>query len=102
MHFSTMQSFVGQLGVGRGTDSQIRRGNQPDGQADYGYSTWLNYDNNPSFYHFSGHLGQAIAVVPEHSLVVVRLGERTNPKTDFHKEEVPGYIDEAIRLAGLR
>ena len=96
------------LNNGRWGDQQIipeafvRKMIQPEGQADYGYSTWLNYDNNPSFYHFSGHLGQAIAVVPEHSLVVVRLGERTNPKTDFHTEEVPGYIDEAIKLAGLR
>jgi CubicO group peptidase (beta-lactamase class C family) len=77
----------------------IRKMIQPDGQHNYGYSTWLNYDNNPPFYHFSGHLGQSITVVPEHKLVVVRLGERRDTDVDFQTEEIPAYVDEAMRLA---
>lgn len=76
----------------------IKKMIQPDGAEDYGYSTWLNYQNNPPFYHFSGHLGQSINVVPEHQMVVVRLGERRNTKKDFQKESLPEYVSEAIRL----
>jgi CubicO group peptidase (beta-lactamase class C family) len=72
---------------------------QPDGQDHYGYSTWLNYTNEPPFYHFSGHLGQSISVIPEHRLVVVRLGERRDESKDFQTEELPAYITEALRLS---
>ncbi len=74
---------------------------QPDGGPNYGYSTWLNYGNNPPYYHFSGHLGQSISVVPEHQLVVVRLGERRNKNKEFDTEEIPALVAEAIRLIQL-
>ena len=76
----------------------IKKMIQPDGADHYGYSTWLNYENNPPFYHFSGHLGQSINVVPGHRLVVVRLGERRNDKKDFQTESLPEYVAEALRL----
>ena len=79
----------------------IRKMIQPDGAENYGYSTWLNYTNNPPFYNYSGHLGQSITVVPEHNLVVVRLGERRDTKLDFQTQELPAYVNEALRLIAL-
>ena len=73
---------------------------QPVGQSYYGYSTWLSPNNDPPYYHFSGHLGQYIIVIPEHSMVVVRLGETRNNDQDFRVEVIPTYVQQAISLAG--
>lgn len=73
----------------------------PVGKPFYGYSTWLGLDNNPAYYHFSGHLGQYIIVIPEHQMVVVRLGETRNPDKDFRKDTLPEYVREALALAGI-
>jgi len=56
---------------------------QPLGQSYYGYSTWLGLDKDPAYYHFSGHLGQYIIVIPEHNMIVVRLGEKRDESMDF-------------------
>ena len=45
----------------------------------YGLSTWLGMHESPAYFWFSGHLGQYIISVPEHNMVVVRLGERSEP-----------------------
>lgn len=71
---------------------------QPLGQDYYGYSTWLGLDRDPAHYHFSGHLGQYIIVVPEHNMVVVRLGETRNNKKNFRQEQVPDYVRAALDL----
>jgi len=47
---------------------------KPVGQDYYGLSTWLNYEHSPQYYWFSGHLGQYIIIVPEHNMVIVRVG----------------------------
>ena len=73
----------------------------PVGKPFYGYSTWLGLDKNPAYYHFSGHLGQYIIVVPEHQMVVVRLGERTDPDEDFREDTSPEYVRQAMGLAGI-
>ena len=72
---------------------------QPLGTSYYGYSTWLALDNDPAYYHFSGHLGQYIIVVPEHNMVVVRLGEARDNSINFRTEELPEYVRQAIALA---
>ena len=71
---------------------------QPLGTSYYGYSTWLALDNDPAYYHFSGHLGQFIIVVPEHNMVVVRLGETRDNSIDFRTEETPEYVRQALAL----
>lgn len=63
----------------------------------YGLSTWLGMHKSPAHYLFSGHLGQYIIVVPEHDMVVVRLGERS-PPGGFLETNIPNYIDTALRL----
>lgn len=69
---------------------------KPEGQSFYGLSTWLALENQPSYYWFSGHLGQYIIVVPEHNMVVVRLGERMNPNEDFRSVTLPRYVQMAL------
>jgi len=60
----------------------------------YGLSTWLGMHESPAYYWFSGHLGQYIISVPEHNMVVVRLGERT----ELAEQTVPVLIDIALEL----
>ncbi len=71
---------------------------KPEGTSYYGLSTWLSDTQSPSFYAFSGHLGQFIINVPEHNMVVVRLGERPHPGTAFMNETLPKLIDEALKV----
>ncbi|NNC99183.1 MAG: serine hydrolase [Gammaproteobacteria bacterium] len=73
---------------------------QPVGTAYYGYSTWLGLEAKPAYYHFSGHLGQYIIVIPEYNMVVVRLGETRDNNRDFRLEELPVYVQQALALAG--
>lgn len=47
----------------------------PDETPIYGYSVWMDYAHQPSFYAMLGHLGQRVIVVPERDLVIVRLGK---------------------------
>lgn len=68
----------------------------------YGYSTWLNYESEPNYYWFSGHLGQYIIVVPEHNMVVVRLGETRVDDTNFRVTELPMLVNEALSLSGIK
>lgn len=71
---------------------------KPAGESFYGLSTWLSPDSTPSYYWMSGHLGQYVINVPEHNMVVVRLGETRNPNKDFKTETLPEYIDMALKL----
>lgn len=70
----------------------------PIGQPYYGYSTWLSLDTEPGYYWFSGHLGQYIIVVPEHNMIIVRIGETRNNDLDFRSTELPEYVNQALRL----
>ena len=61
----------------------------------YGLSTWLAYDNNPAFFWLSGHLGQYVINIPEHNMVIVRLGEFNNKSLDYRKPTtIPDYISK--------
>ncbi len=72
---------------------------KPEGTSYYGLSTWLSDGQQPAFYAFSGHLGQFIINVPEHNMVVVRLGEKAHPSQDFLKDTLPNLIDEALKVS---
>ena len=65
----------------------------PVGSDEYGLSTWLSYDNELPFYWFSGHLGQYIINIPEHNMVVVRLGETNSKDINYRfKGSIANYI----------
>jgi len=65
----------------------------------YGLSTWLGMHKSPAHYWFSGHLGQYIIVVPEHQLVIVRLGEKRDPTRDHIEDSVPELVKLAVALS---
>ena len=76
----------------------VERMRTPQAKPFYGYSTWLRYDAAPAYYHFSGHLGQFIIVVPEHDLVVVRLG-RTMAGSDGDSQRIlDGWVAAALQI----
>lgn len=69
---------------------------KPVGQPFYGLSTWLALEHEPSYYWFSGHLGQYIINVPEHNMIVIRLGEGLNPDENFRTTTLPRYVQMAL------
>ncbi|MDB4285773.1 beta-lactamase family protein [bacterium] len=70
----------------------------PHTVANYGYSTWINNDHQPNYYLFRGHLGQYIIVIPEHNLVVVRLGKTRGDGESDVDGMINRYVDEAVEL----
>ena len=72
---------------------------EPSKPRRYGYSVWLDKVHQPAFYAFLGHLGQRIIVVPDHQLVIVRLG-KTDDKRPLGKghldTDVYYYVDEVV------
>ena len=78
--------------------SHIKQMIKPRGDKTYGLSTWLGLHKSPAFYSFVGHLGQFVIIVPEHNMVIVRLGEKPYPTTDFISVTVPHYIDAVQNL----
>lgn len=67
----------------------------------YGYSIWTDEDYNPSFYGMMGHLGQRILVVPDHNLVIVRLGkskDTVHPSKGHLDTDAYYFVDEAVRI----
>ena len=68
----------------------------------YGYSTWINYQSEPNYFWFSGHLGQYIIAIPEHNMVIVRLGEQRESDTDFRTNDIPYLIDTALTLGKIK
>ncbi len=99
-------SKLGQLMLnqGRWNEQQLVPANfiakmiEPNNKLFYGLSTWLGMHKSPAHYIFSGHLGQYIIVVPEHDMVIVRLGEKS-PAGAFLEDSVPHYIDMALTLS---
>ncbi len=62
----------------------------------YGLSTWLNWEHQPGYYWFSGHLGQYIVVVPEQNLVVVALNASRKVPV-LGDSYIPTLVTETLR-----
>lgn len=71
---------------------------KPLGNSYYGYSTWLSLDSDPAYFWYSGHLGQYIINIPEHNIVIVRLGETRDNSVDFRTVELPKYVALALEM----
>ena len=72
----------------------------PDEPKKYGYSIWIDEEYTPPFYGMMGHLGQRIIVIPDHNIVIVRLGKS---KDTTHESKGPldtdvyYLVEETIR-----
>jgi CubicO group peptidase (beta-lactamase class C family) len=58
----------------------------------YGLQTWVVQDR-PGVYYARGILGQYLIMVPEHDLVIVRLGKHRGERVNYHFEEVYALVD---------
>ncbi len=79
----------------------VEKMSTPVGQDYYGYSTWINQKADPAYYWFSGHLGQYIINIPQHNMVIVRLGETRESDDDYQTIDIPVYIEQAMKVAGV-
>jgi CubicO group peptidase (beta-lactamase class C family) len=65
----------------------------------YGYQWWICTYDKTRVYYARGILGQYIIAIPEHNMVVVRLGhKRSKEKTDHHPTDLFGYLDLALKI----
>ncbi|MES2592502.1 MAG: serine hydrolase [Bacteroidota bacterium] len=69
----------------------------------YGYSWWVipNYKGHSIFYA-RGILGQYVVCIPDQHMIVVRLGNKREPKVagEEHPRDVFYYIDAALEMYG--
>lgn len=101
-------SWQGQAILSAHSVAQMTRANQaafkPNEIAYYGHSFWVDEQHQPKFYAMLGHLGQRVIVVPEHNLVIVRLGHRkdqrplNNGVLSHAGADIYIFINETIKL----
>lgn len=69
---------------------------------EYGYGWWLSDYKNKQIFYMRGHLGQNVIVIPEDSLIIVRLGNKSNKSSTAspHSDDFFVYIDETYKMLG--
>ena len=69
----------------------------------YGYGWWLGDVDGKAFFSMRGHLGQYVIVIPEHDVILVRLGHRSMP--DLPDSDTPAdlplFVREALQMLAL-
>ena len=64
----------------------------------YGYSFWLDNSHGTSVFYQRGILGQYIITIPEHQIVIVRLGqERQEKGEDQHSKDFHVIVEEVLK-----
>jgi CubicO group peptidase (beta-lactamase class C family) len=63
----------------------------------YGHSFWVTDDYGSHIFYQRGILGQYIIVVPEHDLVIVRLGHTRRPTVDHHSADFRVIVEEVLK-----
>ena len=67
---------------------------------EYGYGLWLGKYDDKQFFSMRGHLGQYVIVFPTQNLMIVRLGQKHDKKTENEKFSIDfyQYISEAFKM----
>ncbi|MFM9057149.1 MAG: serine hydrolase domain-containing protein, partial [Bacteroidota bacterium] len=66
---------------------------------EYGFQWWINTVDQHPVYYCRGILGQYIAIIPDHDLVVVRLGHLREQADDGTLLDLPIYLRAAMAMA---
>jgi CubicO group peptidase (beta-lactamase class C family) len=69
----------------------------------YGYGWWLGDVDGKAFFSMRGHLGQYVIVIPEHDVILVRLGHNSMdnlPESDT-PADLPLFVREALRMLAI-
>ena len=64
----------------------------------YGHSFWMTDDYGPHIFYQRGILGQYIIVIPEHDLVIVRLGHMRLGSDMHHSIDFRLIIEEVLKM----
>ncbi len=64
----------------------------------YGHSFWVYDDEGTHIFYQRGILGQYIIVIPEHDLVIVRLGHAKEDPVNNHSQDFREIVKEVLAL----
>ncbi len=70
---------------------------------EYGYGFWLGEYNQKKFFSMRGHLGQYVIVFPKENIIIVRLGEMHDKKSENEKftDDFYHYISESFKMLNI-
>ena len=74
--------------------------NRFESSPEYGYGFWLGEFEEKQFFSMRGHLGQYVIVFPIDNIIIVRLGQSHDKKSenDTFSKDFLDYIQEAFKM----
>lgn len=77
--------------------------NRFDSSPEYGYGFWLGEFEKKKFFSMRGHLGQYVIVFPKDNIIIVRLGQSHDKKSenDTFSKDFLDYIQEAFKMLNV-